>query len=61
MQSPFKFLDSYEKSDKEQFFGRNKEIAQLYNALHTSNLMLLYGASGTGKTSLINCGLANEF
>jgi hypothetical protein len=29
--------------------------------VHASNLVLIYGASGTGKTSLINCGLANQF
>ena len=61
IQNPFKFLESYDKSDKDRFFGRNKETAQLYNAVHASNLILLYGASGTGKTSLVNCGLANQF
>lgn len=61
MNNPFKFLDSYDKDDKDRFFGRDKETAQLYNAVHASNLVLLYGASGTGKTSLINCGLANQF
>lgn len=61
MQSPFKFLDAYGKNDLNRFFGREKETAQLYNAVFASNLTLLYGASGTGKTSLINCGLANKF
>lgn len=59
--NPFKFLDAYEKDDKDRFFGRSKETAQLYNAVHASNLVLLYGGSGTGKTSLVNCGLANQF
>jgi hypothetical protein len=61
MKNPFKFLDAYNKDDKDRFFGRDKETAQLYNAVHASNLVLIYGASGTGKTSLINCGLANQF
>lgn len=61
MKNPFKFLDAYDKDDKDRFFGRDKETAQLYNAVHASNLVLIYGASGTGKTSLINCGLANQF
>jgi hypothetical protein len=61
MSSPFKFLDPYGKNDADIFFGRDKETAQLFNAVHASNLTLLYGASGTGKTSLINCGLANKF
>ncbi len=59
--NPFKFLDSYDKEDKDRFFGRGKETAQLYNAVHASNMVLLYGGSGTGKTSLVNCGLANQF
>lgn len=58
---PFKFLDAYEKEDQDQFFGREKETAQLYNAVFAANLTLLYGGSGTGKTSLVNCGLANKF
>ena len=60
-ENPFKFLDSYSKEDKDRFFGRNKETAQLFNAVKSSNLVMLYGASGTGKTSLVNCGLANRF
>ena len=61
MRSPFKFLDAYEKEDADRFFGRERETAQLYNAVHASNLVLVYGGSGTGKTSLINCGLGNQF
>jgi len=56
---PFKFLDSYTKEDKEIFFGRNEESEQLYDMLTQSDIVLLYGASGTGKTSLIQCGLSN--
>ncbi len=58
---PFKFLDAYTKEDKDIFFGREDEIAQLYEMLFQSDLILIYGASGTGKTSLIQCGLANKF
>lgn len=59
--SPFKFLSAYQKEDKNIFFGRQKESAQLYNAVFASKLTLLYGASGTGKTSLVQCGLGNLF
>jgi hypothetical protein len=59
--SPFKFLDAYEKQDKEFFFGREKETEELYEMTYNTRLILLYGASGTGKTSLIQCGLANQF
>ena len=59
--SPFKFLDAYGKEDKEIFFGRDGEIEQLYELVFESNMTLVYGQSGTGKTSLIQCGLANRF
>ncbi|MCP4437445.1 MAG: ATP-binding protein [Aureispira sp.] len=59
--SPFKFLDAYGKEDEEIFFGRKQETEELYDRMFETNLVLLYGASGTGKTSLINCGLANQF
>jgi WD40 repeat protein len=59
--SPFKFLDSFSKEDKDIFFGRTKETNEIYSRVFQSNLLLVYGASGTGKTSLIQCGLANKF
>ncbi len=59
--SPFKFLDAYEKEDQEIFFGRETEVEVLYQMTYQSNLLLVYGMSGTGKTSIIKCGLANKF
>jgi WD40 repeat protein len=60
-QSPFKFLDSYSKEDRNIFFGRDKEIEELYSRIFESKILIIYGISGTGKSSLINCGLANKF
>jgi hypothetical protein len=59
--APFKFLDAYTKEDAEIFFGRETEIEELYNRVFSTNHLLVYGQSGTGKTSLIQCGLANRF
>ncbi len=58
---PFKFLDAYNKEDTSLFFGRDEEINALYQMVFQSNLLMIYGASGTGKTSLIQCGLAGRF
>ncbi|MDO7173839.1 ATP-binding protein [Mariniflexile sp. AS56] len=58
---PFKFLDSYKREDRGVFFGRDEEINALYEMVFQSSIILIYGASGTGKTSLINCGLAGKF
>jgi WD40 repeat protein len=59
--SPFKFLDSYTIRDKDIFFGRDHEISELYRRVFESKILLVYGISGTGKSSLINCGLASRF
>ncbi|MFT5602622.1 MAG: hypothetical protein ACI9N1_002881 [Flavobacteriales bacterium] len=59
--SPFKFLDSFSKEDKDIFFGRDNEIESLYHKIFESKILLVYGVSGTGKSSLIHCGLANKF
>ena len=61
IRSPFKFLDAYGAGDRDIFFGRDREIQELYSRLYETNLVLLYGASGTGKSSLIRCGLANLY
>ena len=59
--TPFKFLDSYTRDDQDIFFGREKEIEELYYKIFEGNLLIVYGSSGTGKTSLIQCGLASKF
>lgn len=61
MKSPFKFLDSYTVHDKNTFFGRDEETDQLYELVNRNRLVLVYGQSGTGKTSLIQCGLGNRY
>jgi hypothetical protein len=61
IKSPFKFLDHYTKTDVDFFFGRNKEVRTLYEFVNKNRVVLVYGQSGTGKTSIIQCGLANEF
>jgi len=61
MKSPFKFLDAYAPEDRDVFFGREEEVAALYDMVAKNRLILVYGQSGTGKTSLIQCGLAAKF
>ena len=61
MKSPFKFLDPYDIADRDAFFGRDAEIAELYNLITKNRLTFLYGPSGSGKTSLVKCGLASRF
>ncbi len=58
--SPFKFLDPYKREDYDIFFGRDEEVKQLYQHIHKNRLVLVYGTSGTGKTSIVQCGLMNR-
>ena len=49
---PFKFLDAYTREDRTFFFGRDEEIARLYEIVFQADLILLHGASGTGRDYL---------
>jgi Fe2+ or Zn2+ uptake regulation protein/energy-coupling factor transporter ATP-binding protein EcfA2 len=58
--NPFKFLDAYTKNDREIFFGRSEELDEIYRKFYKSKILLVYGKSGTGKSSIINCGLVSK-
>lgn len=53
---PYKLLDYYEARDAGIFFGRRQETQYLTSLIHAHRLVLLYGASGVGKTSLLLAG-----
>jgi len=61
MNSPFKFLQAYGPRDQAIFFGRDAELDRMMELLAKGRLLLVYGSSGTGKTSLVQCGLATRF
>jgi tetratricopeptide (TPR) repeat protein len=44
-------------ADRERFFARETEIEDLLQQVLSHNLMVVYGRSGIGKTSLLNAGL----
>lgn len=54
---PYKFLSSYDISDKNIFFGRDTLTKQLAGKVARHKVLLLNGAPGSGKSSLINAGL----
>jgi len=61
MPEVLKFLDPYTRKDIDFYFGRHVETELLYDKVKSNRITLFYGLSGTGKTSLILCGLANLF
>lgn len=54
---PYKYLDPFEPRDAGIFHGRDHDIARLQRAFSASRLLIVYGASGMGKTSLVQAGL----
>jgi conflict system STAND superfamily ATPase len=58
--SPFKCLDYYEEKDEARFAGREREIAEISDAIAYERTLVLYGKSGLGKTSLLLAGVFPE-
>lgn len=57
-QVPYKYLHSYEQTEHSIFFGREKEISELFLRVRgTRQIAMLTSLSGYGKTSMINAGL----
>ncbi|MGH3751829.1 MAG: AAA family ATPase [Pseudonocardiaceae bacterium] len=58
---PYKGLAAFGEEDAEWFFGRDRStgtlLVQLCGALGAGGIVMLVGASGAGKSSLINAGL----
>ncbi|MGW6735243.1 nSTAND1 domain-containing NTPase [Streptomyces sp. NPDC055013] len=58
---PYRGLASYRQQDTRWFFGRERStdalVAQLRAVEKTGGLVMLVGASGAGKSSLLNAGL----
>jgi hypothetical protein len=54
---PYKGLKPFAAADQPFFFGRERETPHLSDLVRAHRLVILYGASGTGKTSLIQAGL----
>ncbi len=60
--SPFRGLDAFDTDDASVFFGRGAAVDTLVQALEAQwqqrcTFVLLVGASGSGKSSLLNAGL----
>lgn len=54
---PFVGFRPFERREADFFFGREKDATRLANMLISSNLSVMYGDSGVGKSSLLNAQL----
>ena len=55
--NPYKGLASYQPQDKAFFFGRDAAIRDINQLLAATNFLVVVGASGTGKSSLVKAGI----
>lgn len=55
--NPYKGLQAYEPTDASHFFGREAVIQELLERIHQQKLVIVAGASGTGKSSLVKAGI----
>jgi WD40 repeat protein len=57
---PFRYLAWYREEEAALFFGRNRELAEMYQQVTDPDeapLLLFYGQSGVGKSSFLAAGL----
>ena len=50
-------LQSYTEAQADRFFGRDEETEILTKLIKSNILTIVFGKSGTGKTSLLNAGV----
>ncbi len=55
--NPFPGIRSYDTDESDLFFGRDKQIKELTSSILEHRFLSVIGASGGGKSSLINAGL----
>ncbi len=55
--SAFIGLQSYTEAQAGIFYGRDEEINKLTKLVQSNTLTIVFGKSGTGKTSLLNAGV----
>ncbi len=57
MKNPFPGLRPFEIGESHLFFGRDGHSEEVLTKLLRNNFIAILGSSGTGKSSLMNCGI----
>ena len=55
--NPYRGLESFRAQDRAYFYGREALTSELVEKIPSSELFMLLGASGSGKSSLISAGV----
>jgi hypothetical protein len=58
--APYPGLAAFQISDAARFFGREKLLAELLEHVRSHRFVGVFGASGSGKSSLLRAGLAAQ-
>src|ERR1700754_3709019 len=60
LKNPWVGLRPFQPADSEVFFGRERETQTISDLVATLPVLVVYAPSGTGKSSLLNAGLAPD-
>ncbi len=55
--NPYPGLRPFEEQEEHLFFGREQQVDRMIDILAAQKLLAVVGGSGSGKSSLVNCGL----
>ena len=55
--NPFPGLRPFRENEEYLFFGREGQVDAMINKLAAARFLAVVGTSGSGKSSLVNCGL----
>ena len=57
---PFPGLRPFRSDEDFLFFGREEQVSELLNLLQRHRFLAVVGSSGSGKSSLVRCGLMSQ-
>src|SRR5215469_17775403 len=55
--NPFPGLRPFRETEEHLFFGRESQVDTMVDKLAKTRFLAVVGTSGSGKSSLVNCGL----
>ena len=57
VRNPFPGLRPFRSDEEHLFFGRENQVDRMIDKLAAHRFLAVVGTSGSGKSSLVNCGL----
>src|SRR4051812_20412598 len=57
LNNPFPGLRPFREDEEHLFFGRESQVDTMVDKLAATRFLAVVGTSGSGKSSLVNCGL----